>query len=205
MPNLIIYKVFRSYLILSSHPPSLSSYWLRLLAPAVRGLLTFCAFLTSGCGLHRWQDIRVPASISYHLADIILEELLKLPTVLSPSSDPSLSPSTPSSSLSPPIPLPHLLSPFTALYLHTNSPVTFSRLQSTIFSPLLTDLDSASPSEYAGLIGEGRTAGEVRAGVLKGIFVEAGKEGSRDSNRRKAFAFWKEMGGAEIEDDDEKQ
>lgn len=145
----------------------------------------------------RWQDIRVPASISYHLSDIILEELSKLPSSIPSPSDPSTS-TTPS-----PIPLPLILAPFTSLYLHTNSPVTFARLQSTIYEPLLTELDAPPSDKYAAIVGEDRSAGEVRRGVLKGVFEEAGKEGSRDSNRRKAFAFWKEMGGAGDEEDEE--
>lgn len=31
--------------------------------------------------------------------------------------------------------------------------------------------------------------------VMKGLFDEAGKESSRDANRRKVFGFWKECGG----------
>ena len=39
--------------------------------------------------------------------------------------------------------------------------------------------------------------------VMKGLFDEAGKEGSRDANRRKVFGFWKECGGGvEGEEDD---
>ena len=44
-----------------------------------------------------------------------------------------------------------------------------------------------------------------KRGVMKGLFEEAGKEGSRDANRRKVFAFWKESGGAEEEESEDEE
>ncbi|EPQ60352.1 hypothetical protein GLOTRDRAFT_113017 [Gloeophyllum trabeum ATCC 11539] len=73
------------------------------------------------------DDIRVPASLSYHLSDIYLEELDKA-MVNSPIPDPQ------------PAPLCTLLSPFFILAARTPSNITYQRIQSALIDPLFAAL-----------------------------------------------------------------
>ena len=154
-------------------------------------------------------DIRVPASLAYHIADIYIEELDKaLGTATSPL----------------PAPLGTLLEPFFYLAAQTPTSTTYKRIQSALFEPLLnalvpeTDhqdipskakrvrlssdtlpyLKSNARLEDPGL--DGHMEGAVlKKKILRRMFEIASHPETRDSNRRKMYALWKE--GAE--DDDE--
>ncbi len=71
------------------------------------------------------NNIRVPASLSYHIADIYVEELDK-----ALASKPSPSPA----------PLSLLLEPFFILASRTPTSTTYKRIQSSLFDPVFTAL-----------------------------------------------------------------
>ncbi|PCH34048.1 hypothetical protein WOLCODRAFT_87225 [Wolfiporia cocos MD-104 SS10] len=76
------------------------------------------------------DDPRVPASLSYHLADIYLQELEKAL-------------GNPPQPLSLPAPLSTLLTPFITLAARTPSNITYQRIQSTLLEPLFSSLKPA--------------------------------------------------------------
>ena len=149
------------------------------------------------------SDIRVPASLAYHLADIYLEELDKV------LSNPT--------SVLPPAPIHTLLKPFLALAAQTPASLTHKRIQSSLFEPLflaLSPKEEQSRSQkrislmddgtgaYSNLIAnacyedpkaEGKMDGPLlRKMFLRSLFEVASQPETRDSNRRKMYALWKE-------------
>ncbi|KAG9119151.1 hypothetical protein FRC07_005983 [Ceratobasidium sp. 392] len=154
------------------------------------------------------DDNTVPASLSYHLADIYLEELNK---VLDTTDH------------QPSIPLITLIDPFINLAARTLNKVTYERMQTALITPLLDALGARitvsqaaeEPSSsrkrkrgtweaYSYLIdsvsappsrskGEEKEFGarEVAKAILKAIFEAAGREETTDTNRRKMYALWK--------------
>ncbi|KAH9937374.1 Nop52-domain-containing protein [Fomitopsis serialis] len=154
------------------------------------------------------DDIRVPTSLAYHLADIYLEELDR---ALGISPEPSPSPA----------PLSTLLNPFFILAARTPTKITYDRIQSVLFEPLFTALtpkpDDQPPSRkkprlstptYSNLIAnaclsdpkaEGAVESEkLRKALLRRIFDVASGEDTRDANRRKMYNLWK----SHMEDED---
>ncbi|KAF8973522.1 nucleolar protein,Nop52-domain-containing protein [Flammula alnicola] len=149
------------------------------------------------------SDIRVPASLAYHIGDIYVEELDK---ALGTSSSP------------PPAPLGTLFDPFFALAARTPTSVTYKRIQSALFEPLFTALVLEPISEgepprskrirlsvettyphiaanacYSDSEQEGRVDGAtLKRKLLRRIFEVASQPDARDSNRRKMYALWKE-------------
>jgi len=158
------------------------------------------------------SDIRVPASLAYHIADIYVEELDK---VLGVPSQPS------------PAPLGILFDPFFALAARTPTAVTYKRIQNALLEPLFTALvhepypeDEPPKSKRTRLSAvvpsyphlainvcysdseEGRMDGAVlKKKLLRRIFEIASHPDTRDSNRRRMYALWKES--YEEEPDDE--
>lgn len=155
---------------------------------------------------------RVPPSLAYHLCDIYVEELNK---VLFAAIEVTDQPHTP-------IPLARLLQPFVTLASRTPSNHTLERVRTAVFEPLLHSFASPTPTGlYSGdnLSGDavytilgcnaclwdpnaegriGQTA--LHLGLLKLVFDTACDPDSRDSNRRKLYAFWKEN---VLDDDDD--
>lgn len=150
------------------------------------------------------SDIRVPSSLSYHIADIYIIELEK---------------ALGSSPNTPPAPLATLLDPFISLAARTHTAVTYKRIQSVLFEPLLNALDPGSSQSdeppkakrvrlskddvaYPNLLAnacfdnpeqESSEDGPIlKKKLLRRIFEVASEPETRDSNRRKLYALWKE-------------
>ncbi|KAG6841754.1 hypothetical protein C0991_007083 [Blastosporella zonata] len=164
------------------------------------------------------SDQKVPTSLAYHLADIYVEELNKVLGTLS----------TATSSHPLPAPLHTLLNPFLLLAAQTPVSVTYKRLQSALLDPLLSALSPPSEDEapvskrarlatsmshvdtYPHLVSnacyeypktEGAVGGPtLRKKLLRSAFEVASRPETRDSNRRKMYALWKD--GAEDGEDD---
>jgi ribosomal RNA-processing protein 1 len=155
-------------------------------------------------GAHSPNDIRVPSSLGFHLADIYLEELNK---VLSGDSVPA--------------PLSTLLLPFFHLLARTPTSTTYTHIQTALVNPILAALNPPSqdevrsrkrprsePLHYENVVAnacfsdperEGRVEGTLlRNALLRQIFEVASAPESRDVNRRKMYAVWKE----EADEDD---
>ncbi|KAF8514747.1 Nop52-domain-containing protein [Gautieria morchelliformis] len=153
------------------------------------------------------EDTRVPSSLAYHLADIYLEELDKVSSL--PSKEASA------------VPLCTMLSPFLNLAARTNSNVTYTRIQTSLFDPLISELSSASTSStespvdrseparkrsrltdppFRHLVHNSRgddsqtaiTPLELRSLIYQQIFEVASREETRDVNRKKLYAMWKD-------------
>ncbi|KAF9486301.1 Nop52-domain-containing protein [Pholiota conissans] len=149
------------------------------------------------------NDIRVPASLAYHIADIYVEELDKaLASTTSPI----------------PAPLGALFDPFFMLASHTPTSTTYKRIQSATFEPLFAALVSETDPEdeprkskrlrlsaeatyphiaanacYVDSETEGRISGLVlKKMLLRRIFEIASQPDTRDSNRRKMYTLWKD-------------
>ena len=151
------------------------------------------------------SDIRVPASLAYHIADIYIEELDKaLGTAVSPL----------------PAPLATLLEPFLYLAARTPTSTIYNRIQSALVEPLFDalvperDPDDDSPKakrirlsfdsptflKSNACLEDPELDGHMEGAVLKKkllrrIFEIASQPETRDSSRRKMYALWKE--GAE--------
>ena len=174
----------------------------------VRSLLPHCATHIL-IAVYSPEDARVPTSLAYHLADIYLEEL-----------DKALGNSPVESPL--PAPLSTLLAPFLALAARTPTSITLQRIQSALLEPLLASLTSQRSSdepsrkrprlstpEYPNLTANACTTDPPKEdsldpsalckAVLKQIFDVASEPDTRDANRRKLYALWKEH----MEDDDD--
>ncbi|KAF9459823.1 Nop52-domain-containing protein [Collybia nuda] len=164
------------------------------------------------------SDIRVPTGLAYHLADIYVEELDKTLSTPSASAPPQ-----------PPVPLKTILYPFFVLASQTQTSITYKRIQSALFEPLFSALSPPSPVEdqarsqkrirlsttetnelYPNLVSnscfddtsEGKLGCLIlKKKLLRTIFEIASQLETRDSNRRKMYAFWKE--GSEDEDIDD--
>ncbi|KAG5647776.1 hypothetical protein DXG03_008499 [Asterophora parasitica] len=160
------------------------------------------------------SDIKVPTSLAYHLADIYIEELDK---ALAKSPSPL------------PAPMRTILAPFLSLAAQTHNSVTYKRIQSALLDPLLSALsppsqdDDEPPSSkrarlaetssddnlYPNLVSNAcyedpKTEGVVdrpilRQKLLRSVFEVAGQPKTRDGNRRKMYALWKD--GADDESD----
>lgn len=152
-------------------------------------------------------DSRVPASLAYHIADIYIEELDKaLGTATSPQ----------------PAPLATILEPFFYLAARTPTTTTYKRIQLALLEPLLnalaseTDLEDDPPKAKRIRLSsdtptflksnacledpelDGRMEGVIlKKRLLRRIFEIASQPETRDSNRRKMYALWKEG----VEDD----
>ncbi|KAJ7103355.1 nucleolar protein,Nop52-domain-containing protein [Mycena belliarum] len=152
-------------------------------------------------------DIRVPTSLAYHLSDIFVDELEKTMATASEHM--------------PPAPLSTLLAPFFVLAAQTPTSVTYKRIQSELFIPLLSALSSPqSPAhedqppqkrmrldpdlqqqQYPALVSnacfdnpsEGTIKGVVlRKKLLRRLFEIASEPDTRDSSRRKMYALFKD-------------
>ncbi|KAB5594509.1 Ribosomal RNA-processing-like protein [Ceratobasidium theobromae] len=159
------------------------------------------------------DDKRVPASLSYHLADIYLEELDKALNTTDQASTPkSHEPSG--------------FSQFHTVQTRTSNKITYGRMQTALFVPLLDALSARSSlsntdeldsqqrkrkrsseiypnltesmcepgTENAGnhLAQAIKSPQDVTRDVLKAIFDAAGDADTKDANRRKMYALWKE-------------
>ncbi|KAI0073121.1 ribosomal RNA processing protein [Panus rudis PR-1116 ss-1] len=153
------------------------------------------------------DDMRVPTSLSYHLADIYLEELDK--ALANPPSSAPL-----------PAPFNMLVSPFFMLAARTSNNTTYQRIQSALLDPLFDALSSDAEShgkrsrtlaptlehvvENSCSVNpktEGALErGELKRVLLKRLFDIASEENTRDANRRKMYAFWRKT--VENEDGD---
>jgi len=163
------------------------------------------------------SDIRVPTGLAYHLADIYLEELDK---ALSNSLNATPSPL--------PAPLYTLLKPFLILAAQTSTSITHKRIKSAVFDPLFLALSppmqdqprsqkcirlDSDTDAYPHLVSnacyedpnaEGKMAGALlRKMLLRSLFEIASQPETRDSNRRKMYALWKEAGLGDDGDDAE--
>ncbi|CAE6451863.1 unnamed protein product [Rhizoctonia solani] len=154
------------------------------------------------------DDKTVPASISYHLADIYLEELDKALE----ADDNNCG-----------TPLITLLKPFIHLSARTSNKITFGRMQTALFTPLLDALATrvtipsadttnsprrkrkrssetypnlvesvCEPNTQAGSTSLAINPQDVTKEVLKAIFDVAGHMDTKDANRRKMYALWKD-------------
>ncbi|KAF8203812.1 nucleolar protein,Nop52-domain-containing protein, partial [Pholiota molesta] len=130
------------------------------------------------------NDIRVPASLAYHIADIYVEEL-----------DKALG----STSSSLPAPLGTLFDPFFTLASRTPTSTTYKRIQSATFEPLFmhyaeaTFPNIAANACYFDPESEGRIDGAaLKKTLLRRIFEVASQPDTRDSNRRKMYTLWKD-------------
>lgn len=156
-------------------------------------------------------DIRIPASLAFHICDIYLEELDKALSATSPS----------------PIPLSVILLPFFNLAALTQANTTYKQIQSTIFDPLFTALKTPRPNSeepssrkrprleqasYPNLVlnacvsdskGGPVDGAKIRKALLRQMFDIASEERTRDSNRRKMYAMFKAAKEDEGESDSE--
>ncbi|KAG6380907.1 nucleolar protein,Nop52-domain-containing protein [Boletus reticuloceps] len=156
-------------------------------------LQNYTSILTSEGGPLCPTDIRVPAGLTFHLAEIYLEELEK---AVSASDSPVLTP------------ILGLLSPFISLAAHTPMNTTYKHLEESLFRPLLAGLRSrtsnparASGHEYPIVLsnacadapdaGSPMAPSTLREAMLQKLFAIASAEDTRDSNRRKMYALYK--------------
>ncbi|CAE6406527.1 unnamed protein product [Rhizoctonia solani] len=154
------------------------------------------------------DDKRVPASISYHLADIYLEELEKILDTNDADCN---------------LPLVNLLKPFINLSACTPNKITYGRMQSALFVPLLDTLvvraispnvdvsdpqrrkrkrsseaypniveSISKPTSQAEGVRSARNPQDVAKDILNAIFEVAGHTDTKDANRRKMYALWKQ-------------
>lgn len=166
------------------------------------------------------DDNRVPASLTYHLADIYLEELDK---VLASTDVES---SSGSGEEPPPAPLLSLLVPFFQISARTISNVTYQRIQTSLLDPLFNSLKPPLPASdppskkrprlsndpaFLNVLAnsclespkeEGKVdRNQLRKSLLRKLFDVASSTDARESNRRKMYAIWKD-GMAEEDDTD---
>ncbi|EJD04195.1 Nop52-domain-containing protein [Fomitiporia mediterranea MF3/22] len=156
-------------------------------------------------------DVRIPASLSYHLADIYLVELDK---VLKPSDDAD---ADTEESAPAPAPLSPLLYPFFDLAARTNSNVTYQRVHDEILDRLFLALKrqpvlSPEPPQRKRPRLENEPTFEnirsnscledpkkedkvdsvqLRKDLLRKMFDVANGPDTRESNRKKLHALWK--------------
>lgn len=168
----------------------------------VRNLFMLTLAILMRCNNCSSDDIRVPASLAYHISDIYVEELDKALGV---------------GVMPPPAPLAILFEPFFALAARTPTAVTYKRIQDALLNPLFTALVHEPYSEneppkskrirlgaeihsYPHLTAnacysdsEGPLDGAIlKKKLLRRIFEVASHPDTRDSNRRKMYALWKE-------------
>ena len=153
----------------------------------------------------------MPVSLKYHLADIYLEELDKVLAWDSEAGEPC----------PPPVPIDTLISPFLTLLARTPSGHTFERVMSAVLEPLIQSLAPAGSDEPPSkkrrrLVGNEMSfvadnsrasnlsttdKSSLRRVLLKQVFLVAGEEDTRDSNRRRLYKFWK----SNVDDDESAQ
>ena len=190
-------------------PPSGSSYELNGTLPHFRSTLPYLltrvvrsgkfSFLNHLCNrlipYSSPADVRVPAGLTFHLAEIYLEELEK---AVSASDSPV------------PVPILALLSPFISLAAHTPTNTTYKHLEESLFRPLLAGLrPRASGLEYPTILSNAcadvpctdgaMPHSTLREAILQKLFAVASAEDTRDTNRRKMYALYKTA----VEDDDD--
>ncbi|KAF9535665.1 ribosomal RNA processing protein [Crepidotus variabilis] len=162
-------------------------------------------FMTQEGGPLCSVDIKVPTSLSYHIADIYLEELEK---------------TLKSSPECLPVPLSTVIDPFFSLAAQTPTSIAFKRIQTAVFDPLFSALEPSIPSDtkdqprkskriklsnepsYPNVVSnscyeDSRTEGKVSGSLLKRkllkrMFAVAGQTNTKDSSRRKMYGIWKE-------------
>nr|AAZ14904.1 conserved hypothetical protein [Coprinellus disseminatus] len=167
--------------------------------------------------LHSPMDIKVPPGLVYHLADIYLEELDKVQNS--------------ASSENAPVPLTLVIAPLLSLSAQTMSKITFKRLKTAAWEPLLEALSPAAeasedeeegerPRKRSRIDEEGTWPGLGRTsclddpsrgcldketllkGVRRKIFDVASDPSTRDSNRRQLYTLWKEADSVQDSDDE---
>ena len=166
------------------------------------------------------NDNRVPASLTYHIADVYLEELDKaLHTSLEEDgSDATKEPS-------PTTPILSLLVPFFQIMARTNTNITYQRIYTSVTEPVLAALRPLPPSSsdpplkkrprltnesapqnvvVNACVENPEVEGKVeksllRQAMLSKIFEVASDSDARDANRRKMYAIWKD---AKAEEED---
>ncbi|KAG0707451.1 Nop52-domain-containing protein [Suillus ampliporus] len=129
------------------------------------------------------NDIRVPASLAFHLSEIYLDELEK---ALASSESP------------PPAPLSTLLSPFIALAARTPTNTTLQTYPIVVvrtFARCPPSRKKARTPDNDGTM----DADAVRKSILQKIFDVASETETRDANRRRMYAFYKDA----VEDDED--
>ena len=158
------------------------------------------------------DDVRVPAGLSFHLADIYLEELEK---VLQPASEPIQ-----------PVPIVTVLIPFFRLVARTPSKSTRTHVKTNLLDSLFNALRPASEVPLArkrprfefespvysniianaciGKMEQGKAdRAMLRTALSKKIFEIAGEEDTKSANRKWMFAVYREnidSGGDDVED-----
>ena len=156
--------------------------------------------------LHSPSDPRMPQGLSYHLAEIWLQELDKA--------------SADSTTV---VPLKLALDPFLSLAARTPNKVTYQKVQTNLIDPLLSALSPPPESDeppkpkrpktnhaedaFPHLLAnsclspsdEPLDKSQLRKGVLEYVFEVASQEDSKDSNRRRMYAICK----ANIDEDDD--
>ncbi|CCO29824.1 Ribosomal RNA processing protein 1 homolog A AltName: Full=Novel nuclear protein 1 [Rhizoctonia solani AG-1 IB] len=168
------------------------------------------AMVREWAGIDRYSpdDKKVPASLSYHLADIYLEELDKALDISNNDHN---------------LPLITLLKPFINLSAYTPNKITYSRMQTALLTPLLDELifratssndettepqprkRKRSSEAYPNIIesvckhtskAQDMPSAEnpqiVAKEVLNAVFEVAGHTDTKDANRRKMYALWKQ-------------
>lgn len=196
-------------------PPSGSSYELNGTLPLSRSIPPYSRVQVAHFGkfsflntlLNRLisysspTDARVPAGLTFHLAEIYLEELEKaVSTSESPISVPILA----------------LLSPFITLAAHTPTNTTYKHLEESLFRPLLdglrlwtSNLHKRAPDlEWPTILsnacvdvpytGGPMPQSTLREAILQKLLAVASAEDTRDTNRRRMYALYKTA----VEDDD---
>ncbi|KAK2461551.1 hypothetical protein APHAL10511_006014 [Amanita phalloides] len=145
------------------------------------------------------SDMRVPTSLSCHLADIYLEELEK-----ALSSSPS----------APPAPLVTILEPFFSLAARTQNKIVYQRIQSEVLDPLLSALSNQvdSGDERRACIGESDLSAlisnaclersehrvvpaELKNKLICALLKMSDSPDARDANKRRLHALCRELDG----------
>lgn len=144
----------------------------------------------------------MPASLTYHICDVYLEELDKVIAAAS-SSDPSLAPA----------PLFPILEPFYALAARTANNVTYKHVQATVLEPLLVACETSAASDLESLVlhaclSDPREDGNVEptrlhARLAKRLLEVGGQQETKEANRRRMYALWRAHGAEEGDGDRE--
>jgi len=176
-----------------------------------RAIQEYNLMLTGPGGPLHVTDSRIPHSISYHLADIAVPELSRsLASPLRPL--PPLATPLPNQS----VPLVPLLTPYLTTLALCQSKAMWIRFTEGVFDPLLdSSLPVVAPPakkrrtevkskvdpeavvvlneavEAQGVEGEGERRLKAGVEVLKALFVEGGKEGTDEVNRRRLYKYVK--------------
>lgn len=161
---------------------------------------------------HRFTSVaysnspKIPTSLTFHVADIYLEEL-----------DKAIGASESESSA----PLCTLTTPFLFLAARTPKSTTYDRIQNSVLYPVLSEvsssdsppspkrarLDESVSSEYVHVFTNPCANGQeqvdvdvLKSKLLRQIFESASDSDTQSSNRKKLYALWKEFGD-DVDDD----